>query len=65
MAEVISLLILFLIALPKVKVSINNANSLTADFSTNVKGFLCILIFYSDVRKNRQQNSEVPRQHIV
>lgn len=47
MAEVISLLILFLILLPKLKVSINNANSLTADFSTNVKGFLCILIFYN------------------
>lgn len=29
------------------KISINNPNSLTADFSTNVKGFLCILIFYN------------------
>ena len=47
MAEIISLLILFLIALPKVKISVKNANGLTADFSTNVKGFLCILIFYN------------------
>lgn len=47
MAEIISLLTLFLIALPKVKISVKNANGLTADFSTNVKGFLCILIFYN------------------
>ena len=45
MAEIITLLALFFIALPKMKISINNPNSLTADFSTNVKGFLCILIF--------------------
>ena len=47
MAEIITLLALFFIALPKMKISINNPNSLTADFSTNVKGFLCILIFYN------------------
>jgi len=47
MVEIISFLVLIIIAIPKMRISIKEANSLTADFSVNVKGFLCILIFYN------------------
>ncbi len=47
MVEIISFLALIIIALPKMKISTKKANSLTADFSANIKGFLCILIFYN------------------
>lgn len=46
MLEYISVALILLIILPCIKISFKNFNPLTKDNSSNVKGLLCILIFY-------------------
>lgn len=46
MVEYISAAIVLLITLPCIKISFKNFNVLSKDNSSNIKGLLCILIFY-------------------
>ena len=46
MLEYISVALILLITLPRIKFSFKNFNLLSKENSSNVKGLLCILIFY-------------------